>query len=114
MSNTTPTPNDILRLFLENDQEDSPELTIVESSEWEQDHKYQCRETVVHHVASDTFWEFGESRAGSYHTDWYYNDLDEPDQVFKKEVTTTIWVLLPEVTAHVDPLVPFVNEALPL
>lgn len=107
----TPTPNDILRLFLENDQEGTEELTHVESSEWEQDYKYQLRQTVVHHVASDTFWKFHESRTGSYYTDWYTNELEEPHRVVQQEVTTTVWVAAPKEAPDVPT---FVNEALPL
>lgn len=59
----------------------------VEEGEWVQDCKYQYCTDVYLHIPSGRYVALHQSRSGSYHTDWYYNDPDL-SEVFK--VTETI------------------------
>lgn len=75
------------------------ELKIVYESEWEQDGKWQIKETVVEltgeedldpenwptdEVLEPGFYQINDYRSGSYYSDWEY---DEP-AVFKVEPYT--------------------------
>lgn len=77
------------------DFEDSDYLEEIESDEWTQNHKHQYRQVIYWSTKHAVFIAVNESRSGSYHTDWHY---DEPDvSVVRKEekvVTQTIvsWV----------------------
>lgn len=79
------TEAEIISIF--NDEGDA--LTMELDSEWEQDHKYQCRQTVWKHIPSGEYWEVMESRSGSPFTDW---DYDEPSarRVYRKEETKVV------------------------
>ena len=46
---------------------------VVEDGEWTQDHKYQYKESVVKHIPTGKFYQYGVSRAGSPFTDWGYS-----------------------------------------
>lgn len=77
----------------EGEVEDIPGVEIVESGDWEIDHKdYALKSTVVHD--GEHFFRVDESRSGSYYTDY---DYDEPTvtQVVPKQVTRTIYVPIP-------------------
>jgi hypothetical protein len=73
-----------------NDLEDIEGIEIVEEDDWTQEHKYQYKDTYFKY--KDHFFCLSESRSGSYHTDWYYN---EPDVYEVKRITkvveTTVW-----------------------
>jgi hypothetical protein len=45
---------------------------VASEGDWVQDGKYQHCESIV--KFEDEFFSVNESRSGSYHTDWYYND----------------------------------------
>lgn len=47
-------------------------LEIVEEGDWIADGKYHYLDTIV--KFKDQYFSIQESRSGSYHTDWYYND----------------------------------------
>lgn len=55
--------------------EDSDLYEIIEEDDWTQDGKYQFANTVVQ-TPDGKYWSIRQSRSGSYHTDWYYNDPD--------------------------------------
>lgn len=77
--------------------DDSDYLEEVEDDDWTQDHKYQHRQVVYYSTKHDVHVAVNETRSGSYHSDWYYNEPDV-DLVEKRErvVTKTIteWVCL--------------------
>lgn len=79
------------------DFEDSDYLEEVEEEDFVQDGKYQHRQVVYYSKKHDVHVAVNETRSGSYHSDWYYQ---EPDValVEKRErvVTKTIteWVTL--------------------
>lgn len=54
--------------------EDFEGLKIIQDNGWTQDHKYQNREIVVEFKGH--LFEIQENRSGSYHTDWYYGDIE--------------------------------------
>jgi hypothetical protein len=84
---------ELAKKLLELFEGDAEELAVVERGEWTQDHKYQNRETVCGYGGK--FYSFCESRSGSYHTDWYYNDTEVYEvQPVKKIVETTEWVVI--------------------
>ena len=76
------------------------EMNVVFEREWEQDGKWQTKETVVHltddHEFEDKeqwpvssklepgFYQINDVRSGSYYSDWEYHDHD----VFKVEPYT--------------------------
>lgn len=68
-------------------------LTILQDGDWVQEHKYQFRTSIVEYEGKT--YGINESRSGSYHTDWYYDD-PSVDEVEKKEeiVTITKWVAI--------------------
>lgn len=47
-------------------------LLVVEEGDWIDDGKYSFRNTIVSFEGK--FFDIAESRTGSYHTDYYYND----------------------------------------
>lgn len=78
----------LIQLF--DDEDDS--LEIVEEGDWTQDHKYQHMETVAKYEGK--FYSFNQSRSGSYHTDWYYNDTEVYEvEPVTKTITVTTYVL---------------------
>lgn len=80
---------DILDLF----EEESDDLTVIEEGDWTQEYKYQYSKTIVYHAPTSAYWAIEQSRSGSYHTDWYY---DEPTahEVVRVEKRTVVhsWV----------------------
>lgn len=72
---------------------DEEELEMAQEGEWEQDHKYQFKSSVAKY--EDKFYQFSESRSGSYHTDWYYNDTDVQEVTpVKKVIEVTEYVIV--------------------
>jgi hypothetical protein len=63
------------------------EFTVVEVGEWSQEHKSQYARHIV--MAHGQFFCISESRSGSYHTDWFY---DEPtvQEVTREEETKVV------------------------
>jgi hypothetical protein len=78
--------NDFLKEFAEEWKIDRDMPDCVEEGEWEQDYKYQYNTSVYKY--KDRFVRVNQSRSGSYHSDWYYNDptFDEvvPRKVIKE------------------------------
>ncbi|WKV23422.1 hypothetical protein SEA1_gp0074 [Salmonella phage SEA1] len=101
----TPGQTDILKEIMEDhdgyneyyDFDDSEYLEKVEAEDWVQGHKYQYRQVVYYSKKHDVHVAVNETRSGSYHSDWYYNEPDV-SLVEKQErvVTRTIteWVTL--------------------
>lgn len=83
----------LLKEFGEGDDEHE-DLTEVESEGWEQDGKYQSCATVYRHEPTGRFVCINQSRSGSYHSDWYY---DDPTicEVVPEVVSITRYVPLP-------------------
>ena len=88
-----------LKELLANDKFLLEELKIAHEGEWEQDHKWQTKETVVEltgeealdpenwptdEVLEPGFYQINDARSGSYYSDWEYS---EP-AVFKVEPYT--------------------------
>lgn len=70
--------------------EDIAGLEVLEEGEWEQDHKYQHRSSVV--LFEGQTFDISESRSGSYHTDWYYDSsYITPVEAHKEVRTVVIW-----------------------
>lgn len=76
-------------LAVYNEEADHPDIETVEEGSWEQDGKYQFCEAIFKH--EDEFYCVSQSRSGSYHSDWYYNDPDVYE-VTPKEIKTIKWV----------------------
>lgn len=64
-------------------------ICFVCESDWVSDHKYQFKETV--YKFNDRYFEVSETRTGSHHSDYYYED-PEIYEVVPKQVTKTTWV----------------------
>lgn len=87
-------------LFFEDEATiDGVELVVVESGEWEQDHKTQSLELIFTDGEKHYCGFIG--RSGSPFTDWTYNsevyganDLADITVVEKKEITVTRWVVV--------------------
>lgn len=47
-------------------------IEIIKEGDWNQEHKSQFRTTIAKY--KDVLFAVSESRSGSYHTDWYYDD----------------------------------------
>lgn len=58
------------------DWDNSEYLELVEDGDWTQEHKYQYKESIYKDRKHNVFICINESRAGSYHSDWYYGDPD--------------------------------------
>lgn len=72
------------------DGDEEQGLTIVEEGEWIDDGKYSYRNTIV--KWNDKFWNISESRSGSYHTDYYYNDPEAYEVTPRTEtITRTVY-----------------------
>lgn len=68
--------------------EDSDEYVVIEEDDWKQSGKYQFCNTLVQ-TKDGKFWRIYQSRSGSYHSDWYY---DEPDVTEVEPYTETITI----------------------
>lgn len=70
----------------------------VDSGEWEQEHKYQNRRSIL--LYKGQHFAYDESRSGSYHTDWYYNESYLTPVVRKEETKVVVsWDMAgPQVT----------------
>ncbi|MGQ0595843.1 hypothetical protein [Aquabacterium sp.] len=66
---------EFLKLMADNDDEPDG-VSCVYEDDWTQDYKYQVRANVYRVDATGQCFQVCESRSGSYHTDWYYNDPD--------------------------------------
>ena len=53
--------------------EDYAHFEVIEDGDWEVDCKYQFRSSIVKFM--DKYYQITESRTGSYHTDYYYDDF---------------------------------------
>lgn len=79
------------------DFDDSEYLEEVEAEEWTQNHKYQYRQVVYWSTKHNVHVAVNESRSGSYHSDWYYNDPDVSLVEKRSRVVTktiTEWITL--------------------
>lgn len=78
------------------DFEDSDYVEEYEDDEWTQNHKNQYRSAIYYSAKHDVYFQVNESRSGSYHTDWYY---DQPDvfivEKHEREVTKIVTEWLP-------------------
>ena len=78
-----------LKELLANDKFLLEELKIAHEGEWEQDHKWQTKETVVELTGEEEFdielpplsaplevgfYQINDARSGSYYSDWEYHD----------------------------------------
>lgn len=70
------------------DGSDYLDFEVVVEGDWVQDHKYQYMDTII--KFADKFYEISQSRSGSYHTDWYYNDSEIREVKPVERVITTI------------------------
>jgi hypothetical protein len=68
------------------------EFEEVEDGDWTQDGKYQFSTSIVRHDPTGRFFAIHNTRSGSYHTDWYYQEpsVNEVRQV-EKVITVTEW-----------------------
>lgn len=73
------------------------DLELVETGEWEQDHKFQSLEIIF--TDGEKFYRGYIGRSGSYHSDWIYDsevygadEIEDVYEVEKREVTVTKWV----------------------
>lgn len=73
------------------------ELTVVETSEWEQDHKYQSKSVIF--TDGEKFYQGHVSRSGSPFTSWTWdsevcgaNDPADIEEVKKATIRTETWV----------------------
>jgi hypothetical protein len=63
-------------------------LEVIREGDWTQDHKYQHREDIVRYKG--ILLGVSQGRSGSYHTDWYYDDL-EAYPVVEETVTSVVY-----------------------
>lgn len=75
---------------------DGVTLKVVESGEWEQDHKSQSATMVF--TDGEKYYHASIGRSGSYHSDWDYdseiygNRSEEVTEVVSREVVRNEWV----------------------
>lgn len=50
--------------------DEDPEVKVVEKGRWIAEHKYEHRTDIVEYRGK--FYSIGQSRSGSYHSDYYY------------------------------------------
>jgi len=74
------------------------EFTVVEEGAWSQEHKNQFAQHIV--MAHGKFFCISESRSGSYHTDWYYDEptIQEVTRHEETKVAVTFKGIGPTVT----------------
>jgi hypothetical protein len=70
------------------DDTDPEVIEIIQEGDWKQEHKYQYSETIV--KFEDKYYSVNQSRSGSYHSDWYYNDPDVYEVERKEEIVTKV------------------------
>ena len=78
--------------ILENTAEDIyNQFETIEEGNWTDDGKYSFLEDcIIKHIPTETFWSIGQSRSGSYYSDYYYGDIGF-GQVEKKTKTIEYW-----------------------
>jgi len=83
--------NDLVAKFAKEWQENEGEmLGCIDEGDWEQDHKYQYNTSIYEYEGR--YIRVNQSRSGSYHSDWYYNDPDFDEVAPRKVVVeTTVW-----------------------
>lgn len=78
--------------------DDSEYLEEVEEEDWTTDNgKYQYRQVVYFSTKHNVHIAVNETRSGSYHSDWYYNEpvvelVEKRERVVTKTITE--WVTL--------------------
>ena len=72
--------------------EESDKIEIVEEGDWVDDGKYSYRSNVF--KMDDKFYQYHESRSGSYHTDYYYSDPEDYHEVKQVEKIVKVWEAL--------------------
>ena len=78
--------------ILENADDDVyNQFETIEEGDWTDDGKYSFLEDcIIKHIPTKTFWSIGQSRNGSYYSDYYYGDISF-GQVEKKTKTIEYW-----------------------
>lgn len=64
-------------------------VEVVEVGDWIDEGKYSYQSTIIKY--KDKFYSVNQSRSGSYHTDYYYDD-PTVYEVVQKERTTVDWI----------------------
>lgn len=90
-------PNELLEYLWENDSHFMfsaiflSKFKIIEHGDWISEGKTQSCTTIVQYLADSTYWAQHQSRSGSYHSEYIY---DEPVVVQVKPVQTQVteWV----------------------
>jgi hypothetical protein len=84
---------EVLNLIKENENfiEDIEEFTIIDEGEWISEGKYSYQKTIIKY--KEFYFQISNSRVGSYHSDYDYNE-PEISQVEPKEETRiiTTWI----------------------
>ena len=73
---TDMTPIEFLKLWEDTNGKGSDDYVCIQDGEWEVDGKYQTNETIFQNVHTAQYFAIYQSRVGSYHTDYDYNDPD--------------------------------------
>lgn len=75
------------------DPDDLPEdFGDLEETPWGQYCKYQLTSWFIKHQPTGRYFKVNQSRSGSHHTDWYYNEpVAFEVRKIEKVVTTTVW-----------------------
>jgi hypothetical protein len=66
--------------------DECPNVVYVESSEWINEGKYIYRDVIFRGLDDNKFWCYGESRSGSYFSDYWYSWDTEGNEVVLTQV----------------------------
>ena len=86
----------LLAEFVEGDDEHD-DLEVVQESDWTSEGKYEYSDTVYRHIPTGRFVCIGQSRSGSYFSDYEYDD-PSISEVVPEVVTITRYVAAPKVS----------------
>lgn len=70
------------------------DFEVVEEGDWVCDYKYEICTNVFKRKSDGKYFAHDQSRSGSYHTDYYYNDPEDLYEVERKEVVTIQYVMV--------------------
>lgn len=67
--------------------EDTERFKIIREGDWISEGKFECREVIVQELSTEKYYAAGQARAGSWFTDYEFEDDLELVEVEPVEVT---------------------------
>lgn len=86
-------------IFLDNGEEfevEDKKYKIIDEGRWEDNGKYQTLKIIIQDLSTEKYYSIGQTRSGSYFTDYNYEFDSIAYEVRPVEVTKIDWVIVEE------------------